>query len=155
MEPPDASRRIIPCALASEESGRSGENSSQPAVAFHADQARHVELARPYGFLAAQVPGEQIPYRLAACALGDGRPACDLVGLARLDRTLADAHVAYAIAPACAGSAAVAHAADPHHVAALLIIRIRIEQVVADVLQVRLDRFAGHFSHDDVRIGDR
>src|SRR6267378_4350323 len=134
MEP-----RIIPYEKSespAEESGRPGGVSSQAAVAFHADQARHVEPARPHDLLLAQVPGEQIPHRLACVAkvLGHGRPARDLVGLARLDRALADAHVADARAPPCAGRAAVAHAADAYHVAALLIVRIRIEQVVADVL---------------------
>src|SRR5713101_9942377 len=146
MEPPDASRRIIPCALASEESGRSGENSSQPAVAFHADQARHVELARCYGFLAAQVPGEQIPHRLAfvANAFGHRSPARDLVGLARLDRSLADAHVADARASPGAGFAAVSHPAHPNHVPALLIVGIGVEEVVANVFEDRLDRAPAH-----------
>src|SRR5712671_7595203 len=115
------------------ESGRPGKLSSDAAIAFHADQARRIEPARPHDLLLAQVPGEQIPYRLAwvAKVLGHGRPARDPVGLARLDRTLADAHVADARAPPRAGGAAVAHAADPHHVAALLIVRIRVEKIVA------------------------
>src|SRR5258706_3543837 len=132
MVPPDASRRIIPCALASEESGRSGENSSQAAVALHADQARHVEFARPHDLLLAQIPGEQIPHRLAFVAdpFGHRRPARNLVGPARLDRSLADAHVADARAHLRARLAAVSHAAHAYHVAALLVIRIGIEEVV-------------------------
>src|SRR5256885_15822995 len=108
MKPRDASGRIIPCALDPEESGGSGEFSSQAAVAFHADQARQLEFARLHDLLLAQVPGEQIPRRLAfvANAFGHGRPARDLVGLARLERTLADAHVADARAPLGAGLAA-------------------------------------------------
>src|SRR5260221_12085463 len=95
MEPPDASRRIIPCALASEESGRSGENSSLPAVAFHADQARQVEFARPHDLLLAQIPGEQIPRPLPFLAnpLGHRSPARDLLGLPRPDPSLAHAQV--------------------------------------------------------------
>src|SRR5882724_7911935 len=106
--------------------------SSDAAVAFHTDQPRRIEPARPHDLLLAQVPGEQIPDRLAwvAKVLGHGRPARDLVGLARLDRPLADAHVADARAPPRAGRAAAAHAADAHHVAALLIVRIRIEKIV-------------------------
>src|SRR6266513_3312708 len=119
MEP-----RIIPYEKSDSpvaESGRPVKVSSQAAVAFYADQARHVELARPHDLLLAQVPGEQIPHRLALVvnALGHRRPARDLVGLARLARTLADAHVHYARAPLGAGVAAVGHSADPHHVAAL------------------------------------
>src|ERR1044072_9460874 len=96
MKPPDASGRIIPCAVDSEESGRPDEISSQAAVAFYADQERQLELTRPHDLLLAQVPGEHIPRRLAfvANALGHGRPSRDLVGLARLDRTPADSPVA-------------------------------------------------------------
>src|SRR5258707_4051504 len=137
MVPPDASGRIIPCALASEESGRSGENSSLPAVAFHADQARQVEFARPHDLLLAQIPGEQIPRRLAfvANAFGHRSPARDLVGLARLDRSLADAQVADARAHLRAGLAAVSHPAHPNHVPALLIVGIGVEEVVANVFE--------------------
>src|SRR5437899_8955669 len=97
MEPPDASRRIIPCALASEESGRSGENSSQAAVAFHVDQARHVELALPDDLRVAQVTGEQIPHRftVVANAFGHGGPARDLVGFPRVDGPARKAHVGH------------------------------------------------------------
>ena len=36
----------------------------------------------------------------------------------------------------------VAQAADAHHVAALLVVRIGVEEVVGDVLEDRLDRLA-------------
>src|SRR5438034_8449613 len=135
--------------------GALGRNSSQAAVAFHADEARHVEFARRYGLPVAQVPGEQIPNRLVRTFFGHGGPGRDLVGLTRFDRTLPDAQVADASAPSRARVAAVAHSAEPHPVTALLVVRIRIEQVVADVLQVRLDGLAGHPRHDDAGIGDR
>src|SRR5258706_1232326 len=88
--------------------------SSDAAVAFHADQARRIEPARPHDLLLAQVPGEQIPHRLACVAkvLGHRRPARDLVGLARLDRTPADTHVTDSRAPPRSGRAAVAHSSD-------------------------------------------
>src|SRR5256885_4038082 len=127
---------------------RPGKVSSHAAVAFYADQARHVEPARRHDLLFAQVPDEQIPNRLvrvfAADVLGHGGPARELVGLPGLDGPVGDAQIGDAPAPPRVRVAAVAHSADPHHVAALLVIRIRVEQVVADVLQVRLDRLAGH-----------
>ena len=41
--------------------------------------------------------------------------------------------------------------ADPNHVTTLLVVRVRVEQVVADILQNSLDGFAGHLR--DRRIG--
>src|ERR1044072_6798000 len=107
MKPPDASGRIIPCALDSEESGRPDEFSSQAAVAFYADQARQLEFARPHDLLLAQVPGQHPPPRLALSATPPAHapPARAFVGLARLDRTLAEAHVADARAPSGPGLA--------------------------------------------------
>ena len=52
------------------------------------------------------------------------------------------------------GIAGVGHAAHAHHVAALLQVGVRVEQVVADVLEDRLDLLAGELVERDVRIGD-
>jgi len=49
----------------------------------------------------------------------------------------------------------VLHAADPHHVAALLVVRIRIEEIVGDILEDRLDRLAVIFVDGHVGIRDR
>src|SRR5438445_13210317 len=111
MEPPDASRRIIPCGLASEESGRSGENSSQAAVGFHVDQAWHVEFALPDDLRVAQIAGEQIPHRFTvlANAYGHGGPARDLIGFPRFDGPSRKTHVGDSPARFRIRVAAVAH----------------------------------------------
>jgi hypothetical protein len=56
----------------------------------------------------------------------------------RVDRLSIQAHVVDAAAHLLAGRAGVREAADAHHVAALLVVRIGVEQVVADVLEDRL-----------------
>src|SRR3546814_13310311 len=48
---------------------------------------------------------------------------------------------------------AVAHATDPHHVAALLVVGIGIEEVVGDILQDGLDELAAHGRAIGLRVG--
>ena len=52
------------------------------------------------------------------------------------------------------GVTAVGEAADPHHVAALLVIGIRVEQIVGNVFQNGLDGAAGHLTEGGVGVGD-
>jgi len=61
-------------------------------------------------------------------------------------------HVADAAAYPGIGLAAISHAADAHHVAALLVVRVRVEQIVCDVLEYGLDGRAAHLGERGVRI---
>src|SRR2546430_4948145 len=82
---------------------RPGKVSSHAAVAFYADQARHVEPARRHDLLFAQVPDEQIPNRLIRAfspdVLRHGRPAPELLGLPRPGGLAGDAPNGDATAP--------------------------------------------------------
>jgi hypothetical protein len=44
-------------------------------------------------------------------------------------------------------------AAHAHHVAALLVVRVGVEEVVAHVFQNGLDGLAGHLGHRGIRVG--
>src|SRR5262245_30305720 len=116
--------------------------SSRSEITGGSDQARKLEPPRAHDLLVAQIAVEEVPCGLALDAVGDRRPARDLVGLVGLDRPPAQPQVADARADLRGRGAAVTHPADAHHVAALLVVGIGMEQVVADVLQERLDRRA-------------
>src|SRR6266436_10190203 len=84
-------------------------------------------LARP------QVARHHIPHGWALL-LVDRRPARDLVALAGLKRTAAgQLQLGDPVADIFRRRASIGQAADADHVAALLIIGIGIEQIVADV----------------------
>src|ERR1700674_3872092 len=103
-------------------------------IAFNPDEFRHVESRWREGLLVAEVARHEVPDGLALHAFGHGGPSRDLVELRGLDRLSAEAHVADALAHRLARRAGVREAAHAHHIAALLVIGIGIEQVVADVL---------------------
>src|SRR5215813_8041560 len=66
--------------------------STDAEVARESDETRQLELARSDDLLVAQVPGQDLPDRLAGDAFGDRGPARDLVGLVRLHRLAAHPH---------------------------------------------------------------
>src|SRR5262245_65865105 len=111
-------------------SGDSARFSSRAEVPARSDQARELEPSGAHDLLVAKVAGNDLPHGFALDAFGDRRPARDLVGLVRLDRAPAQAQVADARADAVARRAAVAHAADAHHVTSLLVVGIGMEQVI-------------------------
>ncbi len=116
----------------------------------------HIRLAalRRAALAAAQITRHRLPHRLALLLIDRG-PARHLVGFRRLDRRAAGKlEVGNALTHRLRRCAGIGHAAHPHHVAALLVVRIEVEQVVADVFHHRLDLLAGHPLHIDLRIGD-
>ena len=63
------------------------------------------------------------------------------------------AHVVYALTHLLVGTAGVGHAPHAHHVPALLVVRIGIEQVVTYIFQDRLQSFAGHVGDGGIGVG--
>src|SRR6188474_2323729 len=104
-------------------------------IALDTDQLRQVELRWLDGLLCAQVLRDHVPDRVALRALGDRRPARHLVRLAGVDRHALQAHVRDALPHRRTRRAGVREAAYANHVTALLVVRIGVEEVVADVLE--------------------
>ncbi len=97
---------------------------------------------------------EDIPHRLALLLVDRG-PSCHLVTLAGLERAaVLKLQVGNPAPDAFRGRAGIGKSADADHVAALLIIGIGIEEIVADVLDDVLDLAAGHGLQIGFRIGD-
>src|SRR5688572_25083291 len=130
-------------------------NLSNARIALDTDQLREVELRRGDSLLRLEVLANDVPDGLALHAFGHRRPARDLVGLARFDGLAPEAQVADAIAHLRPRRAGVGEPADAHHVPALLVIGIGIEEVVADVLEDRLHHLARDVVQRRLRIGDR
>src|SRR5581483_815954 len=107
----------------------------EAAVSGDAFEPRAVEDRRRDALLRPQPAGDEVPDRLLARGFADRRPPGDLVAPPGLDRLAAQAHVDDAAAHGGGRPACVGHAADAHHVAALLIVRVGVEEVVADVLE--------------------
>jgi hypothetical protein len=131
------------------------ESLRQPRISRHALQPRQIQLARRDDLLVLEIAHDHVPDRLALRVLRDRRPAGDLVGLAGLERLAADPHVGNPGPHLRTGRAREGHAAHAHHVAALLQVRVGIEQVVADVFEDFLDALAGQIVHRALRVGDR
>ncbi len=87
--------------------------------------------------------------------LGNGRPARDAIPPARVQRPAAEPQIRDAPAGARRRIARVGQAAHPHHVAALLVIRVRVEEVVTDVLEQRLQCLARHVGQRRLRVRER
>src|SRR5687768_16124280 len=106
--------------------------SADSRISGDSDQFRQVELARLDDRARPHVARDRFPDRLgpcAACFLADRRPAGDLVRLRRFDRLAIEKHHARDALPLrCPRIERVAQPADAHHVAALLVVRIGIEQ---------------------------
>src|SRR5687767_6745802 len=119
-------------------------SSGHPGIVRYAHDRGAIEARRRKTWACAQVSHDGIPDGLARSAFGDGRPAGHLVAAARIERLSAEREIADAPTDRLPRLARIAQAADPHHVAALLVIGIGIEEVVADVLEDILDRGAGH-----------
>src|SRR6478672_10046177 len=99
--------------------------------------------------------GEDVPYRLALLLVGRS-PSRHLVGLARLERAaVVESQLRDPPAGRFTGSAGVDKTSDTDHVAALLIIGIGIEQIVADIFEDILDLAAGHARHVGLGVGNR
>ena len=64
-----------------------------------------------------------------------------------------ETHVVNAMVHACGGAADILEPSDAHHVATLLVIRVRVEKVVAHVFQDGLQGLARHFGHGGIRVG--
>src|SRR3546814_9983617 len=96
-----------------------------------------------------QVGFYDVPHGRAFGALVHGRPAGDHVVARRVDRLARcqQGHFGDARADRLPRVDAVAHATDPHHVAALLVVGIGIEEVVGDILQDGLDELARSEEH--------
>src|SRR3546814_19406355 len=90
-------------------------------------------------------------------ALVHGRPAGDHVVARRVDRPARcqQGHFGDARADRLPRVDAVAHATDPHHIAALLVVWLGIEEVVGAILQQGLDTLAAHGRALGMRVGDR
>ena len=97
----------------------------------------------------------RLPHRLARLALAHGRPSRHLVALAGVERFSPQAQLRDAAADLRPRRDRVAHAADAHHVAALLPVRVAVEQIIGDVLQHGFDLGAGELARRHLRIGDR
>src|SRR4029079_12478787 len=115
-------------------------------------------LARLRGehLAAFEVGGDDVPDRRAVGVLVDGAPAGHDVVLLGHDRRAGaqEMHAGDAVAHLGVHADGVAHAAHAHHVAALLIVGVGVEQVVGDVFQDQLDRLAFHDRAIGRRIGD-
>src|SRR5207244_2916729 len=96
----------------------------------------HVECGRSRGF-------------------AEARPARRLVAPRRLERLPADTDVANATPTYRAGIDRVGEAADAHHVAALAVVRIAMEEVVGHVLHHGLDLGARHLTRPRIRVRER
>src|SRR3984893_19511974 len=84
-------------------------------------------------FAGAQMPGKHVPHRLALLLI-EGSPSRHLVALAGFDRAaVVELEVGNPASDRFGGRASVGDTADADHVAALLIIGIGIEQIIADV----------------------
>src|SRR5438552_7646753 len=116
-----------------------------PGISLDADHFRQVELARRHGFLGTQIARHDIPDRLASVSrfLSDRRPSCNLVLAPGIDWFLIEAHRGNALPHLRRGIADVAQTSDADHIAALLIIGVRVEQIVGDVLEHGFDRLPG------------
>src|ERR1700730_14689740 len=101
-----------------------------------------------------QMFGENVPHRHSLLFVHRS-PSRHLVALAGLKRAaVVELEVGDPASDAFRGRAGITEAADADHVAALLVIRIGIEQIVADVFERILDLAAGHALDVGFRIGD-
>src|SRR6266851_538450 len=102
----------------------------------------------------AQMFYQYIPYRRSALFVDRG-PSGYPVALAGLERT---AVIELQFGNPSSGRfrrrTGVGHAPDANHIAALLIIGIGIEEIVADIFEDILDLAAGHAEDIGFRIGD-
>src|SRR5258707_10380926 len=102
----------------------------------------------------SQMLGDHVPYRYAIL-LVDRSPAGDLVALGGVElAAVIELQVGDSLADAFRWRAGVGKAADADHVAALLVIGIGVEEVVADVFEDVLDLAAGHALHVSGGVGD-
>src|ERR1700728_4561685 len=86
-------------------------------------------------FRGTQMFGKNIPHR-HALLLADRGPSRHFVALAGLDgAAVAELDIGNPASDRFRGSTGIGHAANPNHIAALLIIRVGIEEIVADVLE--------------------
>ena len=69
------------------------------------------------------------------------------VSLVGVNRLAFQHHIVYAFPHTLTQVTCIADSANAHHVATLLFVWVRIEQVVTDIFHDVLDRCAGHFSY--------
>ncbi len=116
----------------------SRNSSSDSRIAVDALQG-DVTLTRARKLAGSQIAREHLPHRLARLRIDRG-PARHLVTPVRLERSaVVELQFGDALADAFRRTAGVGQAADAHHVAALLVVGIGVEQIVADVFQHVLD----------------
>src|SRR6267143_4140408 len=138
--------------------GAAKRSGGGPAVAGDAAKGRDVGPKRRQLLAIAQVARDDVPDRLTTGRtrlLGDRCPARDAIRPPRVQRRAAEPQIRDAPAGARRRIARVGQAAHPHHVAALLVIRVRVEEVVTDVLEQRLQGLARHVSQRRLRIRER
>src|SRR5271169_3674170 len=103
----------------------------------------------------AEITGKDVPHR-ASTLLVDRSPARYLVAFAGLDRmAIFEPEVGNPASDGFRRRAAIGETADPDHIAALLIIGIGVEQIVADVFEGVLDLTAGQILDVGFAVADR
>src|SRR5712664_4491083 len=86
-------------------------------------------------FPGTQMPGQHVPYR-HSLLLVDGSPSRYLVAFARSDRVaVIEFQFGNPVPDILSRCTGVGKAADTDHIAALLIIGVGVEQIVADVFE--------------------
>src|SRR6056297_525847 len=122
-----------------------------------ADDLDAVIRGDTHGALLADMALDHVPDLRALGALVHAGPAGDDVGLLGVDRLARPEqhHVADPAALRLVDVDPVAHAAYAHHVAALLVIGVGVEDIVGHVLEDHLDEFAGHLAAIGLAIGHR
>src|SRR5580658_2560572 len=99
-------------------------------IVQHALQRNTIEAVNFHDFLAPQVSSDQVADRLAGLRIYGG-PAGDPIALVGFNRpAIIELHGGNPRANDLVRRALVVHAANPHHVTALLIVGIGVEQIV-------------------------
>src|SRR5262249_26270625 len=103
---------------------------------------------------AAQMGSHDVPGRWPA-GLGEARPTRRLVPVRRIEPATTNADVGDAPAQWLRGIDRVRETTHPHHVAALPVVRIGVEEIVGDVLQHAVHVGARHLACPCVGVRDR
>src|ERR1700722_2443718 len=140
---PRSQRRRKRRPLSADWCGNVSSLSRDARVVFNALQRDAGVMAIPV-LSGAQMLGEHVPHR-RPLLLVDRGPSGHPVTLAGVKlMTIVEPQLGNSAPDRLGGRASIRHAADADHVAALLIIRVGIEQVVADIFEDVLDLAAGH-----------
>ena len=127
----------------------------QSPITRHAHQLRRVEFFDLHRLLIPQIAGDRLPDGLAGGLRAHRGPAGDHIVFVGFDlAAVVEGHVGDALTEIGTRFADIVETAQAHHVAALLVVGVLVEEVVADVFENRFDLAPFHLPAVGLRIGD-